>query len=119
MSEALAAEVRPLGIDVLIVEPGAFRTSLFGNHSLSADGIADYADTVGATRSFVETGGGTQAGDPAKAAAAVIRALDAEETPLRLALGGDSIDTILGHLEQVRGDLTAWEKVGRDTNLDQ
>jgi hypothetical protein len=36
-----------------------------------------------------------------------------------LALGGDSIDTILGHLEQVRGDLTAWEKVGRDTNLDQ
>jgi NAD(P)-dependent dehydrogenase (short-subunit alcohol dehydrogenase family) len=119
MSEALAAEVRPLGIDVLIVEPGAFRTSLFGNHSLSADGIADYADTVGATRSFVETGGGTQAGDPAKAAAAVIRALDAEETPLRLALGDDSIDTILGHLEQVRGDLTAWEKVGRDTKLDQ
>ncbi|MEU6880236.1 oxidoreductase [Streptomyces sp. NPDC046712] len=117
MSEALAAEVRPLGIDVLIVEPGAFRTSLFGNHSLSGDGIADYADTVGATRAYVETGGGTQAGDPAKAAAAVLKALDAEETPLRLALGDDSIDTILGHLDQVRADLTAWEKVGRDTKL--
>ncbi|MGA5193480.1 oxidoreductase [Streptomyces exfoliatus] len=118
MSEALAAEVRPLGIDVLIVEPGAFRTSLFGNHSLSGDGVADYADTVGSTRAFVETGGGTQAGDPAKAAAAVLAALNAEETPLRLALGDDSIDTILMHLEMVRGDLAAWEKVGRDTKLD-
>ncbi|MFI6419564.1 oxidoreductase [Streptomyces sp. NPDC050842] len=118
MSEALAAEVGPLGIRVLIVEPGAFRTSLFGNHSLSGDGIADYADTVGGTRAFVETGGGTQPGDPAKAAAAVLKALDADETPLRLALGDDSIDAILGHLELVRADLTAWEKVGRDTKLD-
>ncbi|MFJ2935041.1 oxidoreductase [Streptomyces sp. NPDC087219] len=118
MSEALAAEVRPLGIDVLIVEPGAFRTSLFGNHSLSGDGIADYTDTVGATRSFVRTGGGLQEGDPAKAAAAVLAALNADETPLRLALGDDSIDTILGHLDQVRADVTTWEKVGRDTKLD-
>ncbi|MCX5227123.1 oxidoreductase [Streptomyces sp. NBC_00233] len=118
MSEALAAEVRPLGIDVLIVEPGAFRTSLFGNHSLSGDGIADYTETVGATRAFVETGGGRQKGDPAKAAAAVLAALNADETPLRLALGDDSIDTILGHLEQVRADVTTWEKVGRDTKLD-
>ncbi|WP_309051179.1 oxidoreductase, partial [Streptomyces sp.] len=118
MSEALAAEVRPLGIDVLIVEPGAFRTNLFGNHSLSGDSIADYAGTVGATRDYVLTGGGTQEGDPAKAAAAVLAALDAEETPLRLALGDDAVDTILGHLEQVRGDLAAWEKTGRDTKLD-
>ncbi|MEV8586649.1 oxidoreductase [Streptomyces sp. NPDC051180] len=117
MSEALAAEVGPLGVKVLIVEPGAFRTGLFGNHSLSGDGIADYADTVGATRAFVETGGGTQAGDPAKAVAAVVRALEADETPLRLALGDDSIDTILAHLDQVRADVTAWEKVGRDTRL--
>ncbi|MFE4592830.1 oxidoreductase [Streptomyces laurentii] len=118
MSEALAAEVNPLGIRVLIVEPGAFRTGLFGNHSLSADGIADYAGTAGATRAFVETGGGTQPGDPAKAAAAVLAALDADEPPLRLALGDDSIDTIRLHLDQVRDDLTAWEKVGRDTRLD-
>ncbi|NML52516.1 SDR family NAD(P)-dependent oxidoreductase [Streptomyces sp. R302] len=115
MSEALAAEVGPLGIHVLIVEPGAFRTSLFGNGSLSLDTIADYADTVGATRAFVEGGDGGQAGDPAKAAAAVLAALNADEKPLRLALGDDSIDTIYAHLEQVRGDLAAWEKVGRDT----
>ncbi len=118
LSEALQAEVKPLGIDVLIVEPGAFRTSLFGNHSLSEGEIADYAETVGATRAYVETGGGQQAGDPAKAAAAVLAALNAEETPLRLALGGDSIDTILSHLDQVRADLTAWDKVGRETTFD-
>ncbi|NGO77790.1 SDR family NAD(P)-dependent oxidoreductase [Streptomyces sp. YC504] len=118
LSEALQAEVKPLGIDVLIVEPGAFRTSLFGNHSLSKGEIEDYEATVGATRAYVETGGGTQAGDPAKAAAAVLAALNAEETPLRLALGGDSIDTILGHLDQVRADLTAWDKVGRETTFD-
>ncbi|MFE7411726.1 oxidoreductase [Streptomyces laurentii] len=118
MSEALAAEVNPLGIRVLIVEPGAFRTGLFGNHSLSADAIADYAGTAGATRAFVETGGGAQPGDPAKAAAAVLAALDADEPPLRLALGDDSIDTIRLHLDQVRDDLAAWEKVGRDTRLD-
>ncbi|MER7170001.1 oxidoreductase [Streptomyces mesophilus] len=118
LSEALHAEVKPLGIDVLIVEPGAFRTSLFGNHSLSKGEIEDYEATVGATRTYVETGGGTQAGDPAKAAAAVLAALNAEETPLRLALGGDSIDTILGHLDQVRADLTAWDKVGRETTFD-
>ncbi|MEU2506420.1 oxidoreductase [Streptomyces sp. NPDC007863] len=119
MSEALAAEVGPLGVHVLIVEPGAFRTSLFGNGSLSVDTITDYADTVGATRAFVEGGDGGQAGDPAKAAAAVLAALNADEKPLRLALGDDSIDTIYGHLEQVRGDLAAWEKVGRDTRLEQ
>ncbi|MEU1226709.1 oxidoreductase [Streptomyces sp. NPDC005828] len=119
MSEALAAEVGPLGIKVLIVEPGAFRTSLFGTgKSVSADTVADYADTVGATRAYVETGAGTQAGDPAKAAAAVLTALAADETPLRLALGDDSIDAIHAHLDQVRADLTAWDKVGRDTRLD-
>ncbi|MFB7515409.1 oxidoreductase [Streptomyces sp. NPDC056144] len=118
LSEALAAEVGPLGIKVLIVEPGAFRTSLFGNHSLSGDTVADYADTVGATRAYVQSGAGTQDGDPAKAAAAVLAALDAEETPLRLALGDDAIDAIHAHLEQVGGDLAAWEKVGRDTKLD-
>ncbi|MGW8763498.1 oxidoreductase [Streptomyces sp. NPDC055815] len=118
LSEALAAEVKPLGIHVLIVEPGAFRTSLFGNGSLSVDTIADYADTVGATRAFVEGGDGGQAGDPAKAAAAVLTALAADEPPLRLALGEDSIDMIHAHLDQVRADLNAWDKVGRDTKFD-
>jgi NAD(P)-dependent dehydrogenase (short-subunit alcohol dehydrogenase family) len=117
MSEALADEVRPLGIKVLIVEPGAFRTGLFGS-TTDSEQIADYAATVGPTRQMVEASDGRQPGDPAKAAAAIITAIDAPETPLRLPLGDDAVDAISGHLEQVRAELAAWEKIARDTRLD-
>jgi NAD(P)-dependent dehydrogenase (short-subunit alcohol dehydrogenase family) len=116
MSEALAEEVRPLGIKVLIVEPGAFRTALFANITASPE-IADYAATVGPTREMTQTGNGAQPGDPAKAAAAILTALDAEKTPLRLPLGDDSVDAILGHLDAVRAEITGWEKLARDTRL--
>ncbi len=116
MSEALADEVRPLGIKVLIIEPGAFRTGLFGNHSASAP-IPAYAETVGRTRQMVETSAGTQPGDPAKAAAAILTALDAPDTPLRLPLGDDAVDAILGHLDSTRADIETWEKLCRDTRL--
>jgi len=116
MSEALADEVRPLGIKVLIVEPGAFRTALFSNITASAQ-IADYAATVGPTRHMTETGNGTQPGDPTKAAAAILTALDSEATPLRLPLGDDAVDAILGHLDSVRAEITTWEKLARDTRL--
>jgi NAD(P)-dependent dehydrogenase (short-subunit alcohol dehydrogenase family) len=117
LSEALAAEVGPLGIKVLIVEPGAFRTGLFGHASTSAH-IADYDTTVGATRTMVAGGDGSQQGDPAKAAAAVVAALDADNTPLRLPLGSDAIDAVLGHLDVVRADITAWEEITRATTFD-
>jgi NAD(P)-dependent dehydrogenase (short-subunit alcohol dehydrogenase family) len=116
MSEALADEVRPLGIKVLIVEPGAFRTALFANITASPQ-IADYAATVGPTRHMTETGNGTQPGDPAKAAAAILTALDAEPAPLRLPLGDDAVDAILGHLDTVRAELATWEKLARDTRV--
>ncbi|RFC71597.1 oxidoreductase [Streptomyces sp. AcE210] len=113
-SEALAAEVGPLGIKVLVVEPGAFRTSLFGNTSVSAE-LDDYAATVGPTRRMVGGGDGEQPGDPAKAAAAIITALDADVTPLRLPLGDDAVEAVVGHLDAVRTEIGAWEKVARDT----
>jgi hypothetical protein len=101
---------------VLIVEPGAFRTALFANITASPY-IADYAATVGPTRQMTETGNGAQPGDPAKAAAAILTALDAEKTPLRLPLGDDAVDAILGHLDTVRAEVTTWEKLARDTRL--
>lgn len=117
MSEALADEVRPLGIRVLIVEPGAFRTGLFGSTTGSGQ-IADYSATVGPTRQMIEASDGRQPGDPAKAAAAIITAIDAPETPLRLPLGDDAVDAISGHLDKVKAELAAWEKIARDTRLE-
>ncbi|MCX5086085.1 oxidoreductase [Streptomyces sp. NPDC056121] len=113
-SEALAAEVGPLGIKVLVVEPGAFRTSLFGNTSVSEE-LDDYAATVGPTRRMVGGGDGEQPGDPAKAAAAIVTALDAGVTPLRLPLGDDAVEAVVGHLDGVRAEIGAWEKVARAT----
>ena len=119
VADALAAEVAPFGITVMVVEPGAFRTNLFGAGAavLSAENPA-YADTVGATRRYVRSGDGSQPGDPAKLAAAIRTALAAERTPLRLPLGGDAVDGILGHLDSVRDEVAAWEKVSRGTDLD-
>jgi NAD(P)-dependent dehydrogenase (short-subunit alcohol dehydrogenase family) len=117
MSEALADEVRPLGIKVLIVEPGAFRTGLFGSTTGSGQ-IADYSATVGPTRQMIQVSDGRQPGDPAKAAAAIITAVDAPQTPLRLPLGDDAVDAISGHLDKVRAELATWEKIARDTRLD-
>ncbi|MBK6016149.1 oxidoreductase [Streptomyces sp. MBT53] len=118
LSEALADEVAEFGIKVLIVEPGAFRTALFdtGRAGVSADSGA-YAK-VTETRGFVSGGDGGQAGDPAKAAALILAALDAEDTPLHLPLGDDAVDAVLGHLDQVRGDIAAWEKRTRATGFD-
>ena len=116
-SEALLDEVAPLGIRVLVVEPGAFRTGLMGSRSASAE-IDDYADTVGPTRAMAAAADGTQPGDPAKAAAAILAALSAENTPLHLPLGNDGVDAVLGHLDAVRAEVTAWEKTARDTDFD-
>lgn len=118
MSEALAAEVAPLGVKVLIVEPGAFRTSFGGAAMHRSRKIDAYAETTAATRAAIEGMDGTQPGDPAKAAAAILRAVDAPDAPLRLALGGDAVDAIRGKIEALAQDLDSWESVSRATALD-
>jgi NAD(P)-dependent dehydrogenase (short-subunit alcohol dehydrogenase family) len=117
LSEALADEVRTFGIKVLIVEPGAFRTGLFSANSTSAASSV-YADSVGRTRQMIKDGNGNQPGDPAKAAAAILRALNAERTPLRLPLGTDAYEMIDRHLETVRAELEEWGAVIRNTGFD-
>jgi len=117
LSEALADEVRPFGIKVLIVEPGNFRTNLQNGFAVSTP-IPAYQDTVGATARNAAASDGTQAGDPAKAAAAIIAALDAEHTPLRLPLGNDAVDMLTAHSDRFRSDLVTWEKVSRGTDFD-
>lgn len=117
LSEALADEVQPLGIKVLIVEPGGFRTNLQNGFAVSTP-IPAYQDTAGRTARNAAASDGTQAGDPAKAAAAIITALDAEHTPLRLVLGNDAVDMLTAHSDRFRAELAAWEKTSRGTDFD-
>jgi NAD(P)-dependent dehydrogenase (short-subunit alcohol dehydrogenase family) len=120
LSEALAAEVGPFGIKVLIVEPGAFRTGLHrsGARQESA-AIPAYDDIIGPVRAQQAGFDGKQPGDPAKAAAAILAALDAEKAPLRLPLGNDAADAISASLETARTELSLWEPVTRGTDLDE
>ncbi|MFG1645231.1 oxidoreductase [Amycolatopsis sp. NPDC049252] len=117
LSEALAAEVAPFGVRVLIVEPGAFRTEFGGGRMHRSRTIDAYAVSTSGTRDAVEAMDGSQPGDPAKAAAAIVRAVTSDDAPLRLALGTDAVEAIRGHHESLAADLAAWEDVSRSTAL--
>ncbi|MEV7241606.1 oxidoreductase [Streptomyces sp. NPDC003236] len=118
MSEALADEVREFGIKVLIVEPGGFRTSLMEAARAGVSADSGLYAKVAETRGLVANGDGTQPGDPAKAAALILAALEAERTPLRLPLGDDGVSAVLSHLDQVREDVAGWEKRSRAMAFD-
>ena len=119
MSEALALEVKSFGIKVLIVEPGAFRTSFGGADALRAMPVSPaYKDVLTNIRGVLNDMHGAQPGDPAKAARAVVTALEADVTPLRLQLGADSLGAVRAHAEQLLKDLAAWEGVGADTAVE-
>jgi NAD(P)-dependent dehydrogenase (short-subunit alcohol dehydrogenase family) len=116
MSEALALEVKPFGIKVLIVEPGAFRTAFGGSDALRHMPVMPaYQDSLSSIRGVMHAMDGAQPGDPRKAARAVMKALEAEVTPLRLQLGADSIGAVRAHAETLLADLAAWEGTGADT----
>jgi len=117
LSEALAAEVVPFGIRVLIVEPGAFRTEFGGQRMHRSRIIEEYALSTASTRAAVDVMDGTQPGDPRKAARGILEALDSPEPPLRLALGNDAVDQIAAHHELLRADLTRWERLSRAMDL--
>jgi NAD(P)-dependent dehydrogenase (short-subunit alcohol dehydrogenase family) len=109
-SESLAAEVGPLGIKVTIVEPGRFRTDWAGRSVIeSKTVIDDYAETAGARRKAARAYSGAQPGDPVRGAAAIIKAVDAEEPPLHLLLGSDAYQLVLSRLESLRGIFEPWK----------
>jgi NAD(P)-dependent dehydrogenase (short-subunit alcohol dehydrogenase family) len=120
LTETLRDEVAGFGIVTLIVEPGAFRTGLFRpGAAYESEAMPEYDDTVGPTRAYVRGNDGLQPGDPAKAAQAILTALDADVPPLRLVLGADAIGTIERRLDRVSGELAAWRAVGEATAVDE
>jgi NAD(P)-dependent dehydrogenase (short-subunit alcohol dehydrogenase family) len=120
LTETLRDEVAGFGIRTLIVEPGAFRTGLFRpGAAYESDAMPEYDDTVGPTRAYVRGNDGLQPGDPAKAAQAILTALDADAPPLRLALGADAIENIEQHLQDLSDELSAWRAVGEATAIDE
>jgi NAD(P)-dependent dehydrogenase (short-subunit alcohol dehydrogenase family) len=117
LTETLVDEVP--GVRFVIVEPGAFRTGLFDRSAAVVSAVLpEYAGTVGPTREYVATGGGTQPGDPAKAAAAIHAAVTGESAPTRLVLGADAHDGIAARLERLTAELAQWADVSRSTDLD-
>jgi NAD(P)-dependent dehydrogenase (short-subunit alcohol dehydrogenase family) len=117
ISESLATEVKPLGIDVLIVEPGPFRTNWAGpSIKQSATQIEDYAATAGERRKQTAARSGNQAGDPVRAAQAIIDAALSDAPPLRLLLGKTALELARKKLDLLRKDFDTWEAttVGAD-----
>ena len=110
MSESLAVEVKPLGIDVLIVEPGPFRTNWAGpSIKQSAIQIDAYAATAGERRKQTSARSGNQAGDPVRAAQAIIDAALSDQPPLRLLLGKMALELARRKVDMLRRDFDAWE----------
>jgi NAD(P)-dependent dehydrogenase (short-subunit alcohol dehydrogenase family) len=116
-SEALAAEIEPFGVRVLIVEPGAFRTSLFGSAFRAMPELPAYADTVGPTRKYAAESAGKQPGDPAKAACAIVDAVTAGAPTLRLPLGSDAVTGIRAKLARVASDIDGSESIANATSF--
>jgi NAD(P)-dependent dehydrogenase (short-subunit alcohol dehydrogenase family) len=110
-SEALAQEIKPLGLKLTIVEPGGFRTDWAGTSMAYASPLEAYAPSVGMMRCYLEKSAGQQPGDPRKAAAAILKIAEVAEPPLRLPLGNDAM-AFLRH-----GYKTSAEELERGADL--
>ena len=112
LSEALAKEVEPLGIRVTVVEPGPFRTDWAGRSLKQVRKPIDaYAKTSGARRAQISGYSGRQAGDPARAAQAIIGIVESPTPPMNLVLGKDGLKRVRDKIEKFSGGLRQWESV--------
>jgi NAD(P)-dependent dehydrogenase (short-subunit alcohol dehydrogenase family) len=116
--EALGKEVAPFGIHVTAVEPGSFRTDWAGRSMTRAPrSIADYDAIFDPIRDTRHQASGNQLGDPARAAAAVLEAIEASEPPRHLVLGSDALRLVRAGRAAVDADLLAWEEVTLSTDF--
>jgi NAD(P)-dependent dehydrogenase (short-subunit alcohol dehydrogenase family) len=118
MSQSLSQEVAPFGLKVTAVAPGGFRTDFLSDHSIRRSQDADiYADSVGKALAHLDEIAGRQLGDPARAAAAILKLVDAPEPPLHLLLGSDALRRVREKLDTVIDEIDRWEDVTRSTDF--
>ncbi len=107
-----------MGIKVMIVGPGAFRTDFAGRSlTQSKTAIADYAGTAGTRRIENDKTHGTQPGDPDKGARLIIEAIEAEDAPLRLLLGSDAVRAADTVLESHKSEYDKWREFSRRSDF--
>ena len=112
ISESLAIEVKPLGIKVMVVEPGPFRTDWSGRSIIASKTVIDdYAETAGKRRQQTHERSGKQQGDPARAAEAIVDAIGRDEVPLHLVLGKPGYELVTKKLEDTLAQIKAWKDV--------
>lgn len=112
LSETLALELAPLGVRVVMVEPGGLRTDFATRSRVdAARRIDDYEATVGACRRVLDAHAGYERGDPAKAAAAIVALADDPNPPARLLLGADALAYATGKLQAQMAEIEAWRDV--------
>jgi NAD(P)-dependent dehydrogenase (short-subunit alcohol dehydrogenase family) len=119
LSDVLRNEVSPLGIDVMIVEPGTFRTE-FRVSAIQTEesAMTDYEKTAGASRRYLKEHPYNQAGDPVKAGEAICRAVNAKERPKVLALGRGMIEAAEKTLDDRREEIARWRSLSESTDFE-
>lgn len=120
LSEALSAELQPLGIKVTIVEPGYFRTDFLDESSLNVSHglIGDYDETpAGAMRTTAAGANHAQPGDPARLAKAMVKIVNESNPPLRIPFGSDTVAAIETKNASVEKELAAWRDLAVSTDF--
>lgn len=118
LTEALAQEVKPLGIKVTAIEPGAFRTDWAARSMKeSSTPIGDYEENVGVRKTLIKEFADHLPGDPTKVAAAVLLVTTLDEPPLRLLLGRDVLKAVREKISALSASIDEWEAVTRDVNF--
>jgi NAD(P)-dependent dehydrogenase (short-subunit alcohol dehydrogenase family) len=118
LSGSLHKELQPLGINVTVIEPGAFRTDFAGRSlTQSATPIEDYAETAGKRRKENDTMHGTQQGDPVKAAEAILAVAASPNPPSLLVLGSDAFGAFAAVAEAQRTELDQWRDLSLSTDI--
>ena len=116
-SEVLASEVKPFGVKVIIVEPGAFRTDWMGSSMTMHEPGPDYRDAVAFIHELRRTSNGSQPGDPARAARVIIDVVESPEPPRRLLLGSDAVAMAMANGIERNEEARQWATISRSADF--